>query len=196
MFFFIACVTGADSESAAKSLHWYSTCGDPACSGYSGPFEGIELCTTETEGAACETEGTTCDPVDDCNAKVVCAYEDPKDMTGGCPISRVAHKTDVVYLDAEAQAAAAGSLLAMPLASWRYRWEPAGTRHLGFLIDDVEGSAAVAADGEHVDLYGYTSMTVAAVQAQQARIEAQQAELALLRAEVAAMRAELAAMRR
>src|SRR5439155_22412171 len=61
--------------------------------------------------------------------------------------------------------------------------------HLGFIIDAVGASPAVAADGGHVDLYGYTSMAVGAIQAQQRRIDA-------LTREVAALRAELARLRR
>ena len=34
-------------------LAWYSTCGDPVCSGYSGPFPGIPPCTGEAEGDRC-----------------------------------------------------------------------------------------------------------------------------------------------
>jgi len=53
------------------------------------------------------------------------------------------------------------------LATYEYR-DPAlaGKRHLGFIIEDVPGSPAVERDGNMVDLYGYASMSVAAVQAQ------------------------------
>ncbi|MGH7896283.1 MAG: hypothetical protein ACREQL_16575, partial [Candidatus Binatia bacterium] len=59
---------------------------------------------------------------------------------------------------------------------------------LGFIIDDVGTSPAVAADGGHVDLYGYTSMAVAAIQAQQKRIEALEREVAALRRALASRR--------
>jgi len=71
-------------------------------------------------------------------------------------------------------------VLEMPLATWQYNWENEG-EHLGFLIDDVEGTAAVRPDGEHVDLYGYISLAVAAIQSQQAQIEALEAEIKALK---------------
>jgi hypothetical protein len=77
----------------------------------------------------------------------------------------------------------------MRLTTYRYRSEPPGTRaHLGFIIDDVGSSPAVAADGGHVDLYGYTSMAVGAIQAQQRRIDALEREVTALRAELARLR--------
>lgn len=171
---------------------WFLDCGDPACSGYDGPFDGVPLCTSEAEGDPCADEGATCDPVDDCNALLVCATEDPQDQTGGCPISRVRHKRDVRYLDPAGVADAAAQAGAMRLATWNYRWEPAGTPpHLGFLIDDVEGSVAVRPDGEHVDLYGYTSLVLAATQAQQVRLAEQEARLAAQEARIRELEARL-----
>jgi hypothetical protein len=62
-------------------------------------------------------------------------------------------------------------------------------RHLGFIIEDMpEGSAAVLPSRDRVDLYGYTSMTVASLQHQQREIDALKAELAKLREENAAMK--------
>ena len=70
------------------------------------------------------------------------------------------------------------------LATYRYKGEPAlGTSHLGFIIDDLGASPAVGSDGTHVDLYGYASMAVAAIQIQQRRIEALEREVAALRNE-------------
>ena len=67
----------------------------------------------------------------------------------------------------------------------RYRTESADApARLGFLIDDVGAAACVQATGQRVDLYGYTSMTVAAVQVQAGEIAQLRAELAALRLEV------------
>jgi hypothetical protein len=41
--------------------------GDPACRGYTGPWEGIPLCTAETIGDTCDPTGTRCEPEDDPN---------------------------------------------------------------------------------------------------------------------------------
>jgi hypothetical protein len=165
----------------------YFTCGDPVCRGYTAPA-GVPRCTTpQGEGAACPAVGATCDPVDECNRLLVCAREDPAAGPGGCPISRAAFKKDVRYLDDRDLDRQHAAVLRLPLATWRYRSDGEGTpSRLGFLIDDVGAAACVDRSGGRVDLYGYTSMTVAAVQVQ-AR------EIAELRREVAALRAEVRA---
>jgi hypothetical protein len=55
---------------------------------------------------------------------------------------------------------------------------------LGFIIDDVEPSVAIDPGRDMVDLYGYTSMAVAALQAQARDIEALKKEVARLRHEL------------
>lgn len=178
-----ACLDKQDQDSPEGELQWYTTCGDPVCGGYSGPTEGVALCTTEVEGASCSPEGARCDPQDDCNALMVCATEDPKAQEGGCPISRAAWKAGIHYLSADERDRVAAELLATRLARYRYTGERADVpERLGFIIEDAPQSPAVRPDGERVDLYGYTSMAVATLQAQQAEIEALEAELAALRA--------------
>ncbi|MFT4626329.1 MAG: hypothetical protein ACI8PZ_005006 [Myxococcota bacterium] len=193
------CSTGGPSEptdtdtdgDTDAGLTWFTTCGDPVCGGYAGPFDGVVECVDEAPGDACDDDADRCDPVDDCNALLVCAASDPKDAPGGCPISQAAVKRDITYLAPEALASAADQALALKLATWRYRWEPAGGQsHLGFIIDDAPESPAVRVDGERVDLYGYTSLALAAVQVQQTELDALRAELAALRAEVEGCRAE------
>ncbi len=175
----------SDTGATADEPSWFLTCGDPVCQDYSGPFAGVDLCSDSSlaVGDPC-TAGElddTCDPVDSCNALLICAESDPTQQTSGCPISRAKHKTDIAYLDAAQRSKAHDHLLKMKLATWRYR--PGlddGAEHMGFLIDDVPGSPAVRPDGEHVDLYGYTSLAVAAIQEQQAQIAALEARLAKL----------------
>ena len=184
-----ACIAGDGDDSIAEP-QWFFTCGDPVCQGYTGPFEGVDLCTSEVAGDACASAGASCDPQDDCNALLTCATEDPTQQPGGCPISLRSAKRDIRYIDAAERDALARSLLDTRLARWSYRSDaPSARPHLGFIIDDQPSSPAVHSDGAHVDLYGYTSLTVATLQAQQAQIEAMQAELAALRAELAALRA-------
>jgi hypothetical protein len=67
------------------------------------------------------------------------------------------------------------------LARYRYTTNAAAPERLGFVIDDSPHTPAVAPDATHVDLYGYTSMVVAAVQAQAKQIEALRREVAELR---------------
>lgn len=190
----VACVVKDDSGNGEEGpLLWYTDCGDPACSGYSGPFDGVELCTDQTPGTTCEPEGATCDPQDDCNALVVCATTDPKEQEGGCPVSLRRFKKDITPLAPDERASLAASLLDTPLYRYRYLDQgPEVAPRLGFLIDDDPTSPAVRPDGGRVDLYGYTSMAVATIQAQQAEIEVLKAELAALRARTEALEAAAA----
>lgn len=90
----------------------------------------------------------------------------------GVALSRRAAKTDVAYLsDGEVQRLH-DDLLRYRLATYRYRQPEIGPgTRLGFMIDDVAPSPSIAADGNHVDLYAYTTMAVAAVQTQAREIE-------------------------
>lgn len=183
----IACGDAPPADDGAST--WFATCGDPVCNTYSGPTDGLATCADEgvAEGDACSELDATCDLEDDCNRRLICATEDPV-ADGMCPKSRKAHKRDIAYLDAEARAAVSEDLLAMRLATWRYRGTlDDGAVHLGFLIDDVPGSPAVRADGEHVDLYGYVSLAVATIQEQHAHIAAQQQRIDLLEKRLAAL---------
>jgi hypothetical protein len=164
---------------------WYFTCGDPVCSGDQGPPPGVPPCSFEDPGEACRPEGARCDPVDDCNRLLICAVSDPAAQPGGCPVSSARFKRDIEYLgDAELRRLHA-ELRRFRLASYRYRaMGPADRTHLGFIIEDVGKSAAVDADHDRVDLYGYASMAVAALQVQARQIEALQAEVSALREEL------------
>ena len=118
--------------------------------------------------------------MNDCNALLECASSDPKMRVGGCPISRAKYKQDVHYLAAPDLARYRDELLAMKLATWRYKHDPSKER-LGFIVDDNEGSVAVDGQRDLVDLYGYTSMAVATIQLQAQQIADLQRELAALR---------------
>lgn len=159
------------------SLRWYTTCGDPVCSGHT-PQPGIDACTDQVVGAACTVESALCDPGDSCNASLVCAKADPKQQPGGCPISAQRHKTAIHYLGQAELEAVHDAATQLPLASWRYHWDAAErTKRLGVILEDIPGSPAADAEREQVDLYGYSSMAIAALQVQAKRIEALEAGL-------------------
>ena len=106
-----------------------------------------------------------------------------------CPVSLRKYKRDIRYLDEAERERLRGELLRFPLATWKYRNEgDAATDRLGFIIDDVAPSPSVAADGQTVDLYGYTTMTVATVQQQQREIDELRAELKALKQELSKRR--------
>ncbi len=164
-------------------LQWYSTCGDPVCSPMPTDL-GLAACDAAAAvGASCTTAGEQCDAELGCGAALICAASDPKTGPGGCPISRARYKTDIEYLSEAERSILAERLLATPLATYRYKTAPSDAWQLGFIIEDVEPSPSVDSDRDRVNLYGYTSMVVAALQEQQQQLEQLQAEVARLRAE-------------
>lgn len=163
-------VDTADPIAGPWPLHLYSTCGDPVCSGWN-PNPNLRRCDWRQEGMPCRNPGKMCERPDFCNSKLMCTNSDPTQQPGGCPISRKEFKKNIDYLEPLEVKAVHDQLMAMPLATWHYTGESDQDRvHMGFIIDDNPNAPAVAADGNHVDLYGYTSMTVAALQAQAERI--------------------------
>lgn len=136
----------------------------PVCSGWQKQPD-VPDCIDEKVGASCSDGGATCDPHDDCNALLVCADTGPRQQPGGCPISFARYKTQIRDVDKAEAERLAEQLLALTLASWRYRALPAGARRqLGFIIDDAPNSPAADVPHHKVDLYGYLSMAVATVQ--------------------------------
>jgi hypothetical protein len=172
-------ITGSAPPCRA-SLRFFYTCGDPVCRGYTGST-GVPGCTAEQlAGEPCSEMGTSCDPMDGCNRLLVCTNVDP--TTGGCPISRREAKTNIRYLDDRAVLRLHDEVMRIRLATYKYKAAAeTGKTHLGFIIDDVAPSPAVHPSGNTVDLYGYTSMAVAALQMQARQIEALKSDLEVLR---------------
>ena len=159
----------------------YLSCGDPACRGYTAKA-GVPLCTTEKVGDSCTTAGTKCDPMDGCNAVYTCAASDPRMMPGGCPISRRKFKTDIQYLDDSGLRSYAAELSKVKLATYKYK--TGGPTRLGFIIEDHEPSVSIDSERDMVDLYGYTSMAVAALKLQDQKIAVLEKQLAMLQAQL------------
>lgn len=184
-----ASVVDAGGGDGGAALRWYATCGDPVCNQHR-PDPNVPECSDEVEGAACSEAGDRCDPVNDCNSHLLCTDEDPTQQPGGCPISQRALKRDTRYLSDVDVDALYREVLGVKLARYSYTGEPEGTRaRLGFFIDDQRESPAVLPNGKQVDVYGYTSMAVAALQAQARRIRALEEDLQALRDEVARLKA-------
>jgi hypothetical protein len=72
-----------------------------------------------------------------------------------------------------------------------YKHAPAAGPQLGFIIEDIEPSLAVS--GDQVNLYGYLSMAVAAIQVQQREIDALRLELSAMRADTGSPKARKSA---
>lgn len=102
---------------------------------------------------------------------------------GPCAISSRRAKRDIHYLDAVDERRVANEALALRLATYEYRDVAlAGKRRLGFIIEDnPTGSPAVDRDGNMIDLYGYTSMLLAATKQQAVEIAALKRDIADLK---------------
>jgi hypothetical protein len=162
---------------------WYRTCGYPLCPADGGTLDAGPTCDSgQKVGNQCATLGQQCDPGLGCGVMLVCATSDP--TQGGCPISRRSAKSDISYLTAPELEEAAHNALAVPLAHFRYKDEaPSRGPHLGFIIEDVGPIEGVDGSAGTVDLYGYTSLVLAAVQRQAREIEQLQARVQQLEAE-------------
>ncbi|MCA9493783.1 MAG: hypothetical protein KC621_27820 [Myxococcales bacterium] len=164
----------------------YESCGDPVCSGWRP--KGLPGCGPFQVGDNCPAflEGRQCDPGNACNTVLQCDSVDP--FQGPCPISLRSAKHDIDYVSADRRHALAKDLMSFRLAEYTYNEDPVQARHLGFIIDDVGSSPAVASNGQRVDVYGYATMAVAALQEQQAQIDVLKAEIAALKADRATNR--------
>ena len=171
---------GQVDAGSGKALFWFTTCGDPVCGLPQGPST-LPACSRDLEGQSCSNPGEQCALNDGCGTNLVCAKADPKLGPGGCPISRRRYKTDIDYLSDTEVDRAHDELMSIPLATYRYRVGDS-REHLGFIMEEVEPSLSVDSRRGVVDLYGYTSLAVAALQAQNRRVDALEREVAALRA--------------
>jgi hypothetical protein len=129
-------------------------------------------------GLACAS-GETCSSVP---SGPICGTRCCGGDAGTCPISRRAYKRDIERLDQADLKSIHDELLRIQLSTYAYKTDsPETKRHLGFIIDDTKTKYPINPDGNSVDLYGYMSMAVAAIQVQSREIEVLRAEVARLR---------------
>lgn len=136
-------------------------------------------------GTVCGTEGLSCDyGCEPTRARrCVGGLWAPADSPAGCPRSTRAAKRDIAYLTPSDAERLSREVLATRLATYEYTDALlAGRRRLGFILEDQSPTSyAREPDRSSVDLYGYTSMLVATVQAQDRRIRALEATVAAMR---------------
>jgi len=156
---------------------WQAFGGDSRCFGGGYRDKGYEKCSNDIRGTACPTKGTICEITDDdCNGLLKCMDE----PVGLGPISQRQHKEKISYLSKQDLAGQYQTLREIKLARYRYKWDAPETERLGFIIDDIENveqCAAVTENLDRVDLYGYVSMAVAAIQVQTKEIENLKAQM-------------------
>jgi len=141
-------------------------------------------------GEACTTEALDCNyGQEPCLAtSFVCEKGTWHSKMNECPISTARLKKEIHYLSDAELKDLSEQTESLRLTTYRYtEGDPA--QHLGFIIEDAPASPAVIQGRDRIDLYGYTSMTVATLQVQQKELAALRAEVETLRREMAAQRA-------
>lgn len=98
--------------------------------------------------------------------------------------SSAQYKCDIQYLNDQELVSYAAQLHSMPLATWRYTDQTDDHTNLGIITEDVGKSVATSSDLDAVDLYGYTSLAVAAIQVQQQELDALRHEVQVMRSYV------------
>jgi hypothetical protein len=103
-----------------------------------------------------------------------------------CPISSRRFKNGIEYVDDSRLAELHDEAMRIRLATYNYKPEVSDPKpkHLGFIIEDMPQSPAVEPGQTHVDMYGYVSMVVAAMQVQEKEIAELRRELDRARAGV------------
>jgi hypothetical protein len=179
---------GACTDASASGSTWYWTCGDPVCQAPEG-----DAGLTDDAGApcppvasSCATQGETCGTrsvSSHCGAIEICADQNP---AVNCPVSSRRFKDDIEYVDDGRLAKLHDEAMRIRLATYNYKPEVADPkpRHLGFVIEDLAPSPAVDPGLAHVDMYGYVSMVLAAMQVQEKEIAELRQELERARAGV------------
>jgi hypothetical protein len=128
-------------------------------------------------GSSCTTQSETCGTRTPANCGVieVCDTHQPT----MCPRSSSKYKDNVEYLDDARLAGLHDQTMRVRLATYNYKStvDDPKPKHLGFIIEDNPQSPAVDRSGERVDMYGYLSMVVAAMQVQEKEIAALRREL-------------------
>ena len=176
--------TGGHVCAASTNTSCASCPNSPCCGGACCAYG--EWCDASGATPVCRCgSGNGCTGGDMCGAPTVNA-ENPCGIIccsgGNCPISRRMYKRDVHELTRDELDRIYGDLRQIKLTTYQYKNEPVSSPHrLGFIIDDTKTPYPVNPDGNSVNLYGYVSMAVAAIQAQSEEIAALRAEVARLR---------------
>jgi hypothetical protein len=165
---------GACTDASTSGLTWYWTCGDPVCQ-----VPETDAGLKDDAGAACPPVGSGCAAKGETcgtrNASAHCGAIEECDNVNpavNCPISSRRFKNGIDYVDDARLAKLHDEAMRIRLATYNYKPEVADPKpkHLGFIIEDMGQSLAVEPGQSRVDMYGYVSMVVAAMQVQEKEI--------------------------
>ena len=150
--------------------------------------DSVKRCASEQLGEPCSERWATCCEADSdctgdiCNAGLLCNTEPPLDVPDLAPALQAGHRVPGTDRPSRNCTMRCSPSSWPPSATSARR--PAAAPHLGFIIEDVEPSPSVDSAHDMVDLYGYLSMAVGAIQVQAKQIEALQQEVRGLRQEL------------
>ena len=168
-------------------LQWFVSCGTPVCWENQPNPTDVPLCKPDQlTGNPCSVDGQRCIPKKPlgCGRTMICLASAPT----VCPISQRKHKTGITYLSESEKSQLYSEVKTIKLATYHYKNAPKRSpKRLGFIIEDLSKTAsnvAVNSKRDRVDLYGYTSMTVAALQVQAKKIEKLERQIEALQKQI------------
>ena len=138
----------------------------------------------QTQNAFCDAPGAN-GAWEHNGVSLPCSEGDSSTVVG--PRSTRRSKEGVAYVSAATIDELGQAALDIRLATFRYKGGD-GSRHLGFIIEDNPAIFASDVKNGRVDLYGYTSMALAALQSQARHLEQIEAEIDVLSNELEALR--------
>nr|CEL18063.1 hypothetical protein [Kibdelosporangium sp. MJ126-NF4] len=77
------------------------------------------------------------------------------------------------------------ALAALPVSTWRYRWEPEHVRHLGPMAQDWQAAFGLGDTHTTINMVDANGVAVVAIQALHHQVTELQQEIAILRAQLA-----------
>jgi hypothetical protein len=145
------------------------------------------------DGGICSAVGGSCLQVRCCDGYRCCTGTpvppgEAKCYPGECPVSDRDQKSSFAAIDAES---VLGRVAALPIATWRYLWEPADVRHMGPTAQDFKAAFGLGTSDRNIFSIDEGGVALAAIQALEKRLERLGDQNESLKLENAALRARI-----
>jgi hypothetical protein len=174
-------IDSGGAPDGGAGLEWWTACGPPVC--MPGTSQFAPCTSSQVRGERCTTQNERCRVgADDCSGVLECSDVNP--IVGACPISKREFKRDIRYLNDSDTSQLLDELIHLKLTRYVYKQDQQAREQLGFIIDDGVPDTLLSCEGDRVNLYSYTSLAVASLQAQQKEIARLERELDALRSRV------------
>jgi Chaperone of endosialidase len=164
-------------------------CTSGSCSSSNGAADAM----SDDGGTTCGQVGDSCLTISCCDGYHCCSGNPIPPGTAvcyssACPVSDRDLKSEFSAVDAEA---VLGRLADLPIATWRYVWEPADVRHMGPTAQDFKASFGLGTSARRIFSIDESGVALAAIQGLERRLERLAGDNASLRNENAALRARI-----